>query len=78
VSAGIFKSLILKGNPNPDLGLHRNWTKEHAAYNQAIKLDDLEVRANQGNWDYRRSQQELLALQHERRAGFKTGKYTCA
>lgn len=65
---------------NPNLGLHKNWTKEHADYNKGVlrDLNRLETRAVQENWDYRRAQQELLALQHERRAGFQTGKYTCA
>ncbi|WP_081652060.1 RHS repeat-associated core domain-containing protein [Dickeya dianthicola] len=67
-------------DPNPNLGLHRGWTAEHAAYNRAIKaeLDALEQKAVKNNWDYRRAQREVLNLQHERRAGFKTGRYTCA
>jgi hypothetical protein len=65
---------------NPNLGLHRGWTAEHSAYNKAVaaELDALERLAVKNNWDYRRVQREVLNLQHERRAGFKTGKYTCA
>lgn len=42
---------------NPNLGLHRGWTAEHAAYNRAIKaeLDALEQKAVKNNWDYRRA-----------------------
>lgn len=67
-------------DPNPLLGLHRGWTAEHAAYNAAmeLELDALEILAEQHNWDYRRCQQELIALQHERRRGTRTGVYTCA
>lgn len=72
---------VAKGiDPNPNLGLHRGWTAEHAAYNRAVgaELDALERQAVKQKWDYRRAQQELLNLQQERRSGFKTGKYTCA
>lgn len=62
-------------DPNPNLGLHIGWTAEHAAYNRAIQaeLDVLEQRDIRNNWDYRRVQREVLNLQHERRAGFRTG-----
>ncbi|MEX9967747.1 RHS repeat-associated core domain-containing protein [Providencia stuartii] len=72
---------VAKGiDPNPDLGLHRGWTKEHAIYNEMMKskLDALERVANKEKWDYRRIQSEVLNLQHEARKGFKTGKLTCA
>ncbi|CAI0893302.1 Cell wall-associated polypeptide CWBP200 [Serratia entomophila] len=72
---------VAKGiDPNPDLGLHRGWTKEHAIYNEMMKskLDALERVANKEKWDYRRIQNEVLNLQHEARKGFKTGKLTCA
>ena len=67
-------------DPNPLLGLRRGWTAEQAAYNAAmeLELDALEILAEQHNWDYRRCQQELIALQHERRRGTRTGVYTCA
>lgn len=67
-------------DPNPKLGLHRGWTTEHAEYNRTVlqELNALEHQAGKHNWDGRRVQQELQALQREKRAGFKTGKYTCA
>lgn len=72
---------VAKGiDPNPDLGLHRGWTKVHAIYNEMMesKLDALEIVANEEKRDYRRIQNEVLSLQHEARTGFKTGKLTCA
>jgi RHS repeat-associated protein len=65
---------------NANLGLHNGWTAEHAAYNRGVaaELDALERQAVRNNWDYRRAQNELLGLQRERRAGFKSGRYTCA
>ncbi|HGN0027017.1 TPA: RHS repeat-associated core domain-containing protein [Proteus mirabilis] len=72
---------VAKGiDPNPDLGLHRGWTKEHAIYNEMMKskLDALERVAIKEKWDYRRIQSEVLNLQHEARKGFKTGELTCA
>jgi hypothetical protein len=72
---------VAKGiDPNPDLGLHRGWTAEHADYNRAIRreLDAIQRNAERKNWDYRQVQRAILDLQHERRAGFKTGRYTCA
>ena len=70
---------------NPNLGLHRGWTTEHAQYNAqvAAKLDAIQARAKADarankKWDYRNYQQEVQNLQKELRLGTKTGKYTCA
>ena len=72
---------VAKGiDPNPNLGLHKNWTKEHAIYNKEVEfeLDAIERKAVAEQWDYRRTQSEILNLQKSRRSGFKTGQYTCA
>ena len=72
---------VAKGiGPNPNLGLHRGWTIEHKKYNEQIhaRLNDLENQAIAHKWDARRAQQAIQDLQRERRAGFKSGKYTCA
>lgn len=72
---------VAKGiDPNPNLGLHRGWTIEHKKYNEQIhaRLNDLENQAIAHKWDARRAQQAIQDLQRERRAGFKSGKYTCA
>ena len=67
-------------DPNPDLGLHRGWTQEHAEYNRIVrgKLDAIQLRSRGKNWDYREYQKEVLNLQKELRDGTKNGKYTCA
>ncbi|OSI28868.1 RHS repeat-associated core domain-containing protein [Neisseria dumasiana] len=70
---------------NPNLGLHRGWTQEHAQYNAkvAAKLDAIQARSKSDakankKWDYRNYQQEVQKLQRELRLGTQTGKYTCA
>ena len=72
---------VAKGiDPNESLGLHKGWTQQHAAYNRLVEgeLDVVEAKAVAGKWDYRRVQSEILELQHEKRNGFKNGRYTCA
>lgn len=63
---------------NPNLGLHRGWTTEHAQYNAkvAAKLDAIQARAKADarankKWDYRNYQQEVQNLQKELRLGTK-------
>jgi A nuclease family of the HNH/ENDO VII superfamily with conserved AHH len=67
-------------DPNPLKGLHRGWTIEHSMYNDMVnrELDQLSVLARNQNWDYRRAQQEIIALQSRLREGFHTGRFTCA
>jgi RHS repeat-associated protein len=67
-------------DPNPNLGLHRNWTIEHKRYNEMVKrmTDRLEMLAKRQNWDYVRTQKEILNLQRNLRKGFQDGTYTCA
>lgn len=72
---------VAKGiDANPNIGLHRGWTIEHADYNRSVRaeLDALEHMASRNGWDYRRVQKEVVGLQSEKRAGFKSGKYSCA
>ncbi len=72
---------VAKGiDPNPNLGLHRGWTKEHSEYNKSMwkELNKVQGRAEKNGWDYRRIQEGILELQREKRTGFKTGKITCA
>jgi RHS repeat-associated protein len=72
---------VVKGiDPNPLKGLHRGWTTEHARYNEMVKdmMDDLHAQARAERWDYRRTQQEIQALQKHLREGFHNGTYTCA
>ena len=67
-------------DPNPLKGLHNGWTAEHADYNRMVnrELDQLESLARSQKWDYRRVQQEVVALQTRLRDGFNTGRLTCA
>lgn len=67
-------------DPRPDIGLHKGWTRQHLEYNDATEgvLDELYERSKNEKWDYRRMQRSILDLQHERRKGFISGRYTCA
>ena len=67
-------------HPNPNIGLHRGWTVQHAAYNADVgtMLDNLKVALDAGHISPSQLDEAIRDLQHELRSDLNAGRRTCA